>query len=75
MKEKKYAGFIMQILVSRGGYAMQYVKMVKMSIEEAKRRCKKNAIILVATQDLEDDDIDVVFIPKKEMNMMKYLRT
>lgn len=44
---------------------MQYVKMVKMSIEEAKRRCKKNAIILVATQDLEDDDIDAVFIPKK----------
>lgn len=41
---------------------MQYVEM---SIEEAKARCKKNAKILVAIQDLEDDNIDIVFIQKR----------
>ncbi len=40
---------------------MQYVEM---SIEEAMKKCKKNAKILVATQDLTDDDPDIVFVQK-----------
>ena len=41
---------------------MQYIEM---SIEEAKKCCKKNAKVLVAIQDLEDNDADIVFIPKR----------
>lgn len=41
---------------------MQYVEM---TIEEAMKRCKKNVKILVATQDLANDD-DVVFVIKRE---------
>lgn len=40
---------------------MQYIEM---SIEEAMKKCKKNAKILVAVQDLADDRIDTVFIQK-----------
>lgn len=42
---------------------MQYVEM---TIEEAMKRCKKNAKILVATQDLADDNVDIIFVPKRE---------
>ena len=42
------------------------MKYVEMSIEEAMIRCKKNAKILVATQDLADEDADIIFITKKE---------
>lgn len=41
---------------------MQYVEM---SVEEAMKKCKKNAKILVAIQDLTDDSIDTVFIQKR----------
>lgn len=41
---------------------MQYVEM---SVEEAMKKCKKNAKILVAIQDLADDSIDTVFIQKR----------
>lgn len=41
---------------------MQYVEM---SIEEAMKRCKKNAKILVATQDLADDNADIIFVQRK----------
>ena len=41
---------------------MQYVEM---SIEEAMKRCKKNAKILVATQDLADNNADIIFVQKK----------
>ena len=41
---------------------MQYVEM---SIEEAMKRCKRNAKILVATQDLTDDNADIIFVQKK----------
>ena len=40
------------------------MKYVEVSIEEAMKRCKKNAKVLVAVQDLEDDNIDVVFVQK-----------
>lgn len=41
---------------------MQYVEM---TVKEAKKRCKKNAKVLVAIQDLEDENVDVVFTLKK----------
>ena len=41
---------------------MQYVEM---SIEDAIKRCKKNAKILVATQDLADNDTNIIFIQKR----------
>ena len=39
---------------------------VEMTVEEAIKKCKKNAKILVATQDLADDDVDIIFVPKRE---------
>lgn len=42
---------------------MQYIEM---SIEEAMKRCKKNTKILVATQDLTSNDVDVIFVVKRE---------
>lgn len=41
---------------------MQYVET---TIEEAIKRCNKNEKVLVAIQNLEEDDIDIIFIPKK----------
>lgn len=42
---------------------MQYVEM---TIEEAMKKCNKNAKVLVAIQDLEkDNDDDIVFVPKR----------
>ena len=40
------------------------MKYVEISIEEAMKRCKKNAKVLVAEQDLENDDCDVIFISR-----------
>lgn len=42
---------------------MQYVEM---TVEEAVKRCKKNAKILVATQDLTEENVDIIFVPKRE---------
>ena len=42
---------------------MQYVEM---TIEEAMKRCKKNAKILVATQDLTEENVDIIFVHKRE---------
>ncbi len=65
MKGMKFAEFTLQILENNilEDLTMQYVEM---SIEEAMKRCKKNAKILVATQDLADDNTDIIFISKKE---------
>lgn len=41
------------------------MRYVEISIDEAIKKCKKNAKILVAIQDLEDDDVDIVFVQKK----------
>lgn len=45
-----------------GGYIMQYVEM---SVEEAMKKCKKNAKILVAIQDLADESVDIVFVQRR----------
>lgn len=42
---------------------MQYVEM---TVEEAVKKCKKNSKVLVAIQNLEDDEDDVVFVPKRK---------
>lgn len=39
---------------------------VEMTIEEAMKKCKKNTKILVAIQDLAEENFDIIFIPKKE---------
>lgn len=39
---------------------------VEMTVEEAIKKCKKNAKILVATQDLADNNVDIIFVPKRE---------
>ena len=39
---------------------------VEMTIEEAMKKCNKNAKVLVAIQDLENNDTDIVFVPKKK---------
>lgn len=41
---------------------MQYIEM---SVEEAMKKCKKNAKILVAIQDLADESVDIVFVHKR----------
>ena len=41
------------------------MKYVEVSIEEAMKRCKKNAKVLVAEQDLENDDCEIIFISKE----------
>lgn len=41
------------------------MRYIEMTIEEAMKRCNKNAKVLVAIQDLEDDDCNVVFVKKK----------
>ena len=40
------------------------MRYVEMTIEEAMKRCNKNKKVLVAVQDLEDDNIDTVFVQK-----------
>ena len=40
------------------------MKYVEMTIEEAMKCCNKNAKVLVAVQNLEDDDCDIVFVNK-----------
>ena len=63
MKGKKFAEFMKRTLENNifGGIIMKYVEV---SIEEAMKRCKKNAKVLVAEQDLENDDCEVIFISK-----------
>lgn len=41
---------------------MQYIEM---TVEEAMKRCNKNAKVLVAVQNLEEEDVDIIFIRKK----------
>lgn len=41
------------------------MKYVEMPINEAIKMCKKNANVLVAIQDLEDENVDIVLISKK----------
>ena len=42
---------------------MQYVEM---TIEDAMKHCNRKKKVLVAIQDLEDNDTDIIFVPKKQ---------
>lgn len=42
------------------------MKYIEMTIEEAMKRCDKNKKVLVAVQDLEDENIDIVFVKKEK---------
>lgn len=42
------------------------MKYIEMTIEEAMKCCNKNKKVLVAIQDLEDDNVDVVFVKKRK---------
>ena len=41
------------------------MKYIEMTIEEAMKRCNKNKKVLVAVQDLEDENVDVIFVQKE----------
>lgn len=42
------------------------MKYAEMTVEEATKMCNKNATVLVAVQDLEDDNADVIFVKKRK---------
>ena len=64
MKEVKSVEFMKQILENNIERAT-IMRYVEMTIEEAMKRCNKNKKVLVAIQDLEDDNVDVVFVQKE----------
>lgn len=44
---------------------MKYIEVTEMTVEEAFKKCNKHTKVLVATQDLTDEDVDVTFVTKK----------
>ena len=48
------------------------MRYIEMTIEEAMKCCNRNARVLVAVQDLEDDDVNAIFV-KKERSEYKEL--
>lgn len=60
----------MQIL-TKGGCTMKYVEI---SIEDAMKRCKKNAKVLVAEQDLEKEDCNIDFVTKESKDYDELFR-
>ena len=64
MKEVKSVEFMKQILENNIERAT-IMRYVEMTIEEAMKRCNKNKKVLVAIQDLEDENVDVVFVQKE----------
>ena len=47
------------------------MKYIEMTIEEAMKRCNKNKKMLVAVQDLEDENIDIVFVKKEKSEYLE----
>lgn len=39
---------------------------IEMTIEEAMKHCNRNKKVLVAVQDLKDNNVDIVFMQKKK---------
>ena len=46
-------------------YRRLIMRYVEMTVEDAMKICNKNDKVLVAIQDLEDDDCDILFVKKK----------
>lgn len=44
---------------------MIFMRYIEMTVEEAMKVCKKNDKVLVAIQNLEEDDCDTIFVPKR----------
>lgn len=65
MSREKFAEFTKQTLENNilGGIIMRYVEM---TVEEAMKICNKNDKVLVAVQDLEDDNCNVTFVKKRK---------
>ena len=42
------------------------MRYVEMTVEQALKVCNKNDKVLVAVQDLENDDCDIVFVKKRK---------
>ena len=64
LKEMKFVEFMKQIL-ENNIERVTIMRYVEMTIEEAMKRCNKNKKVLVAIQDLEDDNVDTVFVQKE----------
>lgn len=47
------------------------MRYVEMTVEEAMKRCNKNDKVLVAVQDLEEDDVNVLFTKKRREDYEK----
>lgn len=45
------------------------MKYIEVSLEEAIKRCKKNVRVLVAEQDLEDCNVDMIFVSKAKKDL------
>lgn len=41
------------------------MRYIEMSLDEAMKKCKKSARILVAEQDLNEKNVDIVFVQRK----------
>ena len=63
LKEMKFVESMKQIL--ENNIEVTIMRYVEMTIEEAMKRCNKNKKVLVAIQDLEDDNVDTVFVQKE----------
>lgn len=44
---------------------MKYIEMTEMTVEEAFKKCNKHTKVLVATQDLTEDNVDIAFVTKR----------
>ena len=64
LKGKKFVEFTRRIL-ENNIERVTIMRYVEMTIEEAMKRCNKNKKVLVAIQDLEDDNVDIVFVQKE----------
>ena len=42
------------------------MKYIEMTVEEAAKKLNKNQTVLVAVQDLADEDVDIVFVRKNK---------
>lgn len=47
------------------------MKYVEISLQEAMKRCKKNVKVLVAEQDLENEDCNIIFVKKEKKDYDK----
>ncbi len=64
-KEKKFVEFMKQILENNILEDILIMRYIEMTVEEAMKYCNKTDKVLVAIQNLEKKDTDVIFIQKR----------